>query len=149
MDWHLEQRDSPWTNTWRGIFSHAVAFMAGLVITATFVLHENPPWHFVRVGSVPERDFDHALQAVMIRMGSDMCITPSGDADLDFARAMIPHHQGAIEMARAELLYGHDARLRRLAQGIVVEQNQEITLMRSIVDAGPLGPPESLAKGTP
>ena len=50
---------------------------------------------------------------------------------------MIPHHQGAIEMARLELLYGRDPRLRRLAQGVVVEQAQEITLMRSILASPP------------
>jgi len=65
-----------------------------------------------------------------------MCITPSADADRDFARAMIPHHQGAIEMARLELLHGRDERLRRLAQGIVIEQSQEIELMQSIVANG-------------
>ena len=65
-----------------------------------------------------------------------MCITPSADADRDFARAMIPHHQGAVEMAKLELLYGQDPRLRRLAQGIVVEQSQEIALLRGILAGG-------------
>jgi uncharacterized protein (DUF305 family) len=46
---------------------------------------------------------------------------------------MIPHHQGAVEMAKLELLYGSDPRLRRLAQGMVVEQSQEIALMRGIL----------------
>ena len=67
----------------------------------------------------------------MIQMNAAMCITPSADADRDFARAMIAHHQGAVEMARLELLYGRDPRLRRLAQGIVVEQSQEIAVLRS------------------
>ena len=44
-----------------------------------------------------------------------------------------PHHQGAVEMAKLELLHGHDPRLRRLAQGIVVEQSQEIALLRSVL----------------
>jgi len=48
-------------------------------------------------------------------MDAGMWITPSGEADRDFARAMIPHHQGAIEMARLELLHGRDDRLRRRA----------------------------------
>ena len=81
--------------------------------------------------------FDDGLQAAMVQMDAGMCITPSGDADRDFARAMIPHHQGAIEMARLELLHGHDPRLRRLAQGIVVEQSQEITLLRKLLAVGP------------
>ena len=78
-------------------------------------------------------EFHRALQTVMVQMDAAMCITPSADADRDFARAMIPHHQGAVEMAKLELLHGHDPRLRRLAQGIVVEQSQEIALLRSVL----------------
>ena len=46
---------------------------------------------------------------------------------------MIPHHQGAIDMAEIELRFGTDERLRRLAQGIIVEQRQEIAVMRKIL----------------
>ena len=63
---------------------------------------------------------------------------PSGDPDRDFARSMIPHHQGAIDMALIELRHGRDERLRRLAQAIIVEQGQEIAYLRAILDA-PLG----------
>jgi uncharacterized protein (DUF305 family) len=55
------------------------------------------------------------------------------DADHDFAAMMVPHHQGAVDMAVAELRYGKDERLRRLAEGIIVEQRSEIALMRSIL----------------
>jgi uncharacterized protein (DUF305 family) len=61
--------------------------------------------------------------------------TLPGDPDRDFAAMMIPHHQGAIDMAKVELIYGRDPVLRRLAQGIIVEQQQEIELMqRSLND---------------
>jgi hypothetical protein len=63
------------------------------------------------------------------RMHFAMDVPFSGDADRDFARMMIPHHQGAIDMALAELRYGKDERLKRLAQEIVVDQQQEITVM--------------------
>jgi hypothetical protein len=63
------------------------------------------------------------------RMHVAMDVPFSGDADRDFARMMIPHHQGAIDMALAELRYGKDKRLKRLAQEIVVDQQQEITVM--------------------
>ena len=89
-------------------------------------------------------EFDRALQAAMVRMDAEMCLAPSADADRDFARAMIPHHQGAVEMARLELLYGRDPRLRRLAQGMVVEQSQEIALMRSILASPSAGPGSDL-----
>ncbi len=56
---------------------------------------------------------------------------------------MIPHHQGAVEMAEAELRFGRDERLRRLAQGIIVEQRQEIALMRQVLDMLPPVAPQS------
>jgi uncharacterized protein (DUF305 family) len=49
-------------------------------------------------------------------------------------RMMIPHHQGAIDMALLQLKYGHDEKLRRLAQSIIVEQGQEIAYMRSLLE---------------
>jgi len=66
----------------------------------------------------------------MTRMMAGMEVAPSGDIDRDFAAMMIPHHQGAIDMAKAELRYGHDEQLRRIAQEIVVDQLQEIAVMR-------------------
>ena len=74
--------------------------------------------------------FDEMMHAAMTRMDSGMSIRHSGDPDRDFAAMMIPHHQGAIDMAKAELQFGRDPVLRRLAQGIIVAQQQEIELMR-------------------
>lgn len=65
-----------------------------------------------------------------MRMDKGMAIAPSGDPDRDFAAMMIPHHQGAIDMAKAELQHGRNPVLRRLAEGIIVQQQQEIELMR-------------------
>jgi Domain of unknown function (DUF305) len=67
--------------------------------------------------------------SAMSKMMVDMGITPSGDVDRDFVAMMVPHHQGAIDMAQAELRYGHNERLRRMAQEIVVTQQQEIAAM--------------------
>lgn len=70
---------------------------------------------------------DHAMQV----MGRDMDRAPmNGNVDHDFASMMVPHHQGAVDMAKAELLYGKDPVLRRLAQEIIVTQEAEITVMR-------------------
>jgi len=68
--------------------------------------------------------------AAMSKMMVDMGINPSGDVDRDFVAMMVPHHQGAIDMAQAELRYGHNETLRRMAQEIIVTQQQEITAMR-------------------
>src|SRR3974377_2367522 len=66
----------------------------------------------------------------MTKMMIDMGIRPSGDVDTDFVAMMVPHHRGAIEMAQAELRYGHNEQLRRMAQEIIVTQFQEITAMQ-------------------
>ena len=72
-----------------------------------------------------------ALMAqAMERMHKDMAIAPSGDPDRDFAAMMIPHHQGAVDMAKVELQFGKNPVLRRLAEGIIVEQLQEIEVMQ-------------------
>jgi Domain of unknown function (DUF305) len=77
--------------------------------------------------------------AAMTKMMGGMSIRPSGDVDQDFAAMMIPHHQGAIEMAQAELRHGRNEKLRRIAQEIIVEQQQEIAAMRLALDQ-PLPP---------
>jgi uncharacterized protein (DUF305 family) len=66
----------------------------------------------------------------MQKMMAAMHIVSSGDVDADFVAMMVPHHQGAIDMARAELRYGRNEQLRRIAQGIIVTQLQEIEAMR-------------------
>ena len=74
--------------------------------------------------------FDALMARAMERMHKDMAIASSGDPDRDFAAMMIPHHQGAVDMAKVELQFGKNPVLRRLAQGIIVEQLQEIEVMQ-------------------
>ena len=71
--------------------------------------------------------------AAMAKMMQDMAVKPAGDVDRDFVAMMIPHHQGAIDMARALLRYGRNEQLKRLAQEIIVTQQQEIAAMRLAV----------------
>jgi hypothetical protein len=77
----------------------------------------------------PQAAFLAENEAAMTKMMTDMDIKSSGNIDRDFAAMMIPHHQAAIDMAQAELRYGHDEKLRRLAQEIIVSQAQEIAVM--------------------
>jgi uncharacterized protein (DUF305 family) len=75
--------------------------------------------------------FMHVMKDSMERMDSGMKSGPmNGDVDHDFSIMMMPHHQGAIDMAKAELLYGKDPVMRRLAEEIVVDQQSEIQAMQ-------------------
>jgi uncharacterized protein (DUF305 family) len=70
------------------------------------------------------------MKTGMERMDHDMAAAPmNGNADHDFAAMMMPHHQGAIDMARSELSYGKDPDMRRLAEKIIVDQQSELELM--------------------
>ncbi|MBB2926412.1 DUF305 domain-containing protein [Paraburkholderia silvatlantica] len=80
-----------------------------------------------------EASFLSENDAAMTKMMAGMAARPTGDIDRDFVATMIPHHQGAIDMAKAELRHGHNEQLRRIAQEIVVEQQQEIVAMRLAV----------------
>ncbi len=66
----------------------------------------------------------------MEKMHKDMMITPSGDADVDFVRGMIPHHQGAIDMAKILKEHGDDPKLQELADDIIIAQEKEIKFMQ-------------------
>lgn len=70
-----------------------------------------------------------AYRTINDRMHKAMAVTLTGNADVDFMHGMIPHHQGAIEMAKVALQYGSDASVRALANEIIAAQDQEISLM--------------------
>ncbi len=65
----------------------------------------------------------------MMQHGTGMDMPMTGNQDVDFARMMIPHHQGAIDMARAQLEKGKDPQLRELAQKIIADQEREIGIL--------------------
>jgi len=100
-----------------------VACFAALAATAAITV--GAP---TRAASLQEA-FAAENDAAMNKMMSAMAIKPSADIDHDFAAMMIPHHQGAIEMAQSELRYGSNEQLRRIAQEIIVDQQQEIAAM--------------------
>jgi len=77
-----------------------------------------------------EKPYSIEVNAAMDRMMKAMMVSPTGDVDADFVTMMEPHHQGAIDMAVAELRYGKSEQLKRIAQEIIVDQQQEIAAMR-------------------
>jgi hypothetical protein len=125
------------------------ATLAIVCATATALLAHDGLQTFVtptaNVGE--EGSFLVENDAAMNKMMNDMAITPTGDVDVDFVAMMVPHHQGAIDMAVAVLRYGHNPQIRRLAQEIIVTQQQEIAAMRLAVGQ-PL-PPSSPAPTRP
>ncbi|WP_404980332.1 DUF305 domain-containing protein [Caballeronia sp. LZ019] len=110
--------------TVRGLLSFACALLLG---AGAGVSHSAEPGH--ATAPAAESEFLEQNNAAMTRMMTNMDIAASGDVDEDFVGMMIPHHQGAIDMAQAELRYGKNEQLRRIAQEIIVEQQQEIAAM--------------------
>jgi uncharacterized protein (DUF305 family) len=100
---------------------------------------ENSPHeaHSPQVGS----QFGRMLSATMDKMHNGMSAArQTGDPDRDFLVTMIPHHEGAVEMARLVLIYGRDPLVRQLAEEIIAGQQAEITAMQArlkILDHGP------------
>ena len=78
-----------------------------------------------------EASFMAENRVAMNKMMMDMAVKPSGNVDADFTAMMIPHHQGAVGMAEAELHYGHNRKLRRIARNIVAGQRRQIGVMRA------------------
>ncbi|GAC1340116.1 MAG: hypothetical protein NVS2B9_13910 [Myxococcales bacterium] len=77
------------------------------------------------------RSFADLMEETMARMHHGMSAAPqNGDPDHDFVTQMIPHHQGAIDMAKVLLVYGKDPALRQLAKGIIADQQNDIQAMQ-------------------
>src|SRR4030088_2042896 len=114
----------------------ATSFALAQNSTPAYHVHGTMPIQYVadRPDNSSEQPFLSENDAAMNKMMADMTIKPTGDVDRDFVAMMIPHHQGAIDMAKAELKYGHNEQLRRMAQEIVVTQQQEIPVMRLAID---------------
>ena len=86
----------------------------------------------------PDTPADRSFAEGMAKMHeSMMAVHDTGKTDRDFVLNMIPHHQGAVDMAQTEIRYGKDPGLRRLAQSIVVDQRREIAQMQAWLTAHP------------
>lgn len=119
-------------------------FLSIVIVLAIAALCGSPAFAArLQTAASDEAPFLAENNTAMARMMDDMTVKPTGDVDRDFVAMMVPHHQGAIDMAQAELRYGHNEQLRRIAQEIVVEQQQEIVAMR--VALGQPLPPQAPA----
>jgi uncharacterized protein (DUF305 family) len=77
---------------------------------------------------------DKAFMQAHETMVRAMAVKPTGSADRDFAAMMIPHHQGAIDMAKVQLQFGRDPQMRKLAEEIIAAQEREIALLKAFLE---------------
>ena len=80
---------------------------------------------------MPASASSKAFQDANDKMHRDMNIPMTGNADVDFVQGMIPHHQGAVDMAKIVLQYGSDPEIRKIAQEIISAQEKEIAMFRA------------------
>jgi hypothetical protein len=108
-----------------------ICFMVGAMLPSGILQIAVPVSHATTpTGDGNEQAFMNENDTAMRVMMADMAVKPTGDVNRDFVAMMIPHHQGAIDMAKALLLHGDNEALRRIAQEIVITQQQEIVAMR-------------------
>ena len=109
-------------------FTASLALAVSLLVSP--VLAQQHHGHHGAPAATSEPASTKAYRAANDRMHKDMEIKFSGDADVDFFKGMIPHHQGAIDMAKVVLEHGKDPEAKKMAQEIIAAQEKEIAFMR-------------------
>ena len=102
---------------------------AALMLLAAPALGSAKEMKMHHAASAAAKPWEKAYKNTMDQMMTDMDAKPTGDADKDFVTVMLPHHQGAVAMAKVQLQYGKDPQLLAMARAIVDSQAAEIAEM--------------------
>ncbi|NLS20735.1 DUF305 domain-containing protein [Rhizobium sp. P40RR-XXII] len=133
---------NPWFSRKSIVLAATVLATAGACVASAHDPSQHDHAAVQTDGAGPEAAYLAENDAAMNKMMADMEVKPSGDVDRDFVAMMTPHHQGAIEMALAVLKYGKNEQLKRIAQEIIVDQQQEIAAMKLAI-GDPLPPSDA------
>ena len=104
-----------------------LAATAVMIALPTLAMADDMTMNAAATSSPADKAFDDSMQTMMKAMAAK----PTGNPDKDFVMMMMPHHQGAIDMAKVELQYGTDPMLRKMATDIIKAQEKEIAAMKA------------------
>jgi len=111
--------------------SIATALFTPAVFAQDNSMHQGHDMSSMGHGMMEDNASSKAFAEASAKMHRDMAAPLTGNADVDFVRGMIPHHQGAIDMAKIVLEHGKDPEIRKLAEGVIAAQEGEIAMMKA------------------